>query len=61
MAHLVQPLASNVPHAPWYPGFFFDLTGQTARTLTVVLRALGAWTPTGVVNTFGITLDIEAE
>lgn len=26
-----------------------------------VLRTLAAWTPTAVVNTIGITLDIEAE
>lgn len=61
MATLVQPLASNVPQYPWPPGYFFDFTGQSTRTFTAVLRALAAWTPTGVINTFGITLDIEAE
>jgi hypothetical protein len=47
--------------APFQPGFFFDFTGKNTESFTAVLRALGAWTPTGVVNTFGITLDIEAE
>lgn len=60
-AHLVQPLATNVPQAVWPYGFPFDFTGKTTRTLTAVVRALAAWTPTGVINTFGITLDIEAE
>lgn len=59
-AHLVQPLATNVPQYPWPPGFLFDLTGKTTQSFTAVLRALGAWTPTGVINTFGITLEIEA-
>lgn len=63
MAHLVQPLATPVLQAPYAPGFFFNFEGQTLaqRELTAVLRALAAWTPLGVVNTFGITLDIEAE
>lgn len=61
MAHLVQPLAANVPQAPFYPGFYFDFEGQTAKTFTAVLRALAAWTPGAVINTIGITLDIEAE
>lgn len=61
MAHKVQPLASNVAQYPHPPGYFFDFEGLTAKTFTAVLRALAAWTPTGVVNTFGITLDIEAE
>lgn len=63
LAHLVQPLATNVPQAPWYFGHIFDFTGQplAQRELTVVLRAQAAWTPTGVANTFGIELDFEAE
>jgi hypothetical protein len=62
MPTLVQPLASNVPEYPHVPGFIFNFDGVTAaqRTLTLVIRALAAWTPTGVVNTFGVTLDIEA-
>lgn len=60
-AHLVQPLASNVPQSPWPPGYLFEFTPSEAKTFTVVLRALAAWTPTGIVNTFGITLNIEAE
>jgi hypothetical protein len=61
MPTVVQPLASNVPHSPWYPGFPFSIEDQTAKTFTAVLRALAGWTPTGIINTFGITLDIEAE
>lgn len=63
MACLVQPLATPVLQAPFYPGFFFNFEGQTLaqRELTAVLRALAAWTPLGVVNTFGITLDLEVE
>lgn len=59
---LVQPLASNVPEYP-VPAFVFSFEGQTLaqREFTAVLRALAAWTPTGIINTFGITLDIEAE
>lgn len=60
MPTFVQPLAANVPYYPWPPGYVFAFQDDEARTLTVVLRALAAWTPTAVVNTFGITLDIEA-
>jgi hypothetical protein len=60
-AHLVQPLATPVLQYPWPAGFFFDFEGQTTKTFTAVLRALAAWTPLGVINTFGITLDIEAD
>ena len=63
LAHLVQPLATNVLQAPFYPGHTFDFTGQTLaqRELTLVLRALAAWTPLAVINTFGITLTFELE
>jgi hypothetical protein len=62
-AHVVQPLATNVLQAMWPAGFYFNFDGSpiTQHTFTAVLRALAAWTPTGVVNTFGITLDIEAD
>lgn len=60
-AHLVQPLATNVLQVLWPAGFFFDFTGQDTKSFTAVLRALAAWTPLGVVNTIGITLDLEAE
>ncbi len=58
---LVQPLAANVPHYPWPPGYIFQFGQDETPTFTAVLRALAAWTPLAVVNTFGITLDIEAE
>ena len=61
MSHLVQPLATNVLQAPWPVGQFFDFTGQTTKSFTCVLRALAAWTPLAVINTIGITLDIEAQ
>ena len=60
-AHLVQPLATNVLQAVWPVGLFFDFTGKSTNTFTAVLRALAAWTPGAVINTIGITLDIEAE
>jgi hypothetical protein len=60
-AHLVQPTATPVLHNLWPAGFFFDFTGQASTQFTVVLRALAAWTPLAVVNTIGITLDIEAD
>jgi hypothetical protein len=60
-AHLVQPLATPVLQALWPTGHFFDISDQSTKTFTAVLRALAAWTPTGVINTFGITLVIEAE
>ena len=60
---LVQPLATNVPEYPVF-GAGFAFNGQplteAGRQFTAVLRALAAWTPLGVINTFGITLDIEA-
>lgn len=63
MPTLVQPLATNVLEYPVsHFQFAFDgMTYTAARTLTAVLRALAAWTPTGIVNTFGITLDLEVE
>ena len=60
MPTLVQPLATPVLQYP-VDGFPFNIEDQTSNTFTAVLRALAAWTPTGIINTFGITLDIEAE
>src|SRR3990167_3736812 len=57
---LVQPLATSVTQYPWPQGYFFEFTDDEAHTFTAALRAQAAWTPLGVVNTFGITLDIEA-
>lgn len=58
MPTAVQPLAANVPEYPVY-AFAFNLEDQATKTLTLVLRALAAWNPTAVVNTFGVALDIE--
>ena len=62
MPTLVQPLATNVLEYP-VDFFPFSFEGQTLaqRELTLVIRALAAWTPTGIVNTFGVTLDLEVE
>lgn len=59
MPTIVQPLATNVLHAP-HIGHPFEFKQGETETLTVVLRALAAWTPGAVVNTIGITLDIDA-
>jgi hypothetical protein len=63
-AHLVQPLATNVLQSPWGAGLPFTFQGKllsaAGRQFTAVLRALAAWTPANVVNTIGISLDIEA-
>lgn len=58
-AHYVQPEASPVLHFPQASGYFFNLEDQNTETLTAVLRATAAWTPTGIINTFGITLNLE--
>jgi hypothetical protein len=62
-AHYVAPTATPTLQVLFPAGYFFDFGGKTLaqREFTVVLRALAAWTPTGVINTFGITLDLEAE
>jgi len=62
-AHYVTPLATPVLQSLFPAGFVFDFGGKTLaqREFTVVLRALAAWTPLAVVNTFGITLDLEVE
>jgi hypothetical protein len=59
MPTMVQPLASNVAEYP-IPAFPWAFGDADTPTFTAVLRALAAWDPTGVVNTFGITLDFEA-
>lgn len=60
----VQPLASNVLEYP-IMGFDYSFAGmplsEVGRQFTAVLRALAAWTPTGIINTFGITLIVQAE
>ena len=59
-AHVVMPTATPTLQVG-YVGHIFEFKGGEAATLTAVMRALAAWTPTAVVNTFGITLDIEVE
>lgn len=61
MATLVQPLATNVLEYPHAYGFPFSFGESDTITFTAVMRALAAWTPGAVVNTFGITLDFELE
>ena len=56
-ATVVMPLATPALQSV-YVGYPFEFKGGEAETLTAVLRALAAWTPLAVVNTFGITLDI---
>ena len=62
-SHLVNPLATPGLQEPAPRGIPFSFVGDPLanRTLTIVLRALAAWTPTGVINTFGIYFDVEAE
>lgn len=60
MPTAVQPLATPVLQSPWNDGFVFDFNGYDTKTFTAVIRTLAAWTPTGIVNTIGLTLDIEA-
>lgn len=60
-AHYVQPTATPVLQFPQAGGYPFSLEGMTNKTLTATIRATAAWTPTGIANTFGITLNIEAE
>lgn len=62
-AQCTIPLATPTLQAQYWPGHPFDFTGQTLaqRELTAVLVTLANWTPLGVANTFGITLDLEAQ
>jgi len=62
-AHVTTPLATPVLQEPYVLGFSFDFSQKTLaqREFTAVLRTLSAWNPTAVVNTFGITLDLEVE
>lgn len=60
-AHLVQPSATPSLQVLFPEGYYFNFDGKATKTLTAVLRALAAWTPTGIINTFGITLDIRAD
>ena len=61
MATLVKPLATPVLHELWPNGNIFSLEDVKTKSLTAVIRTLAAWTPTGIVNTIGLTLDIEAQ
>jgi hypothetical protein len=64
MPTLVQPLATNVLEYPIYAFNYSFLNdgqalGATGAQFSLVLRALAAWTPTAIINNFGVTLDIE--
>jgi hypothetical protein len=59
-AHVVMPTATPTLQVG-YVGHIFEFKGGETATLSAVLRALAAWTPVNVVNTIGITLDIEVE
>jgi hypothetical protein len=61
MATMVQPLATNVLEYPHVYGFPFSFAAGDTASFTMVLRALAAWTPGAVVNTFGVTLDFDLE
>lgn len=62
-AQVTVPLATPSLQVQHVPGHLFDFTGQTLaqRELTVVLRALAAWNPTAVINTFGLTLEFDVD
>jgi hypothetical protein len=59
-AHVVMPTATPTLQVG-YVGHIFEFKGGEAATLTAVMRTLGTWTPTAIINTFGISLDIEVE
>jgi len=59
-ASYVQPTATPVLWFPHPGGYCFSMAGQNTPTLTAIIRALAAWTPTGIANTIGLTLNIEA-
>jgi hypothetical protein len=59
-AHVVQPTATPVLQSIFPAGYFFSLEGMATKSITAILRPVAAWNPTAVINTFGITLDIEA-
>lgn len=61
-SHVTMPLATPTLQAQYNIGFPFNFDGKAigTREFTAVLRTLANWTPTGVINTFGITLDFEA-
>ena len=59
-AHIVIPTATPTLQVG-YLGHPFEFTQGEAESFTAVLRALAAWTPGAVVNTFGISLDIDVD
>lgn len=60
-AAMAVPLATPTIAAPWTPGHLFTFNGGETKTLVAVIQALAAWTPTGIVNTFGFCLEVEVE
>lgn len=57
----VVGLATPTLQSPTIHGFTFQGQTLAQRELTAVLHTLAAWTPGAVVNTIGITLDLEVE
>jgi hypothetical protein len=60
-SHMAVGSASPTLQAIYQPGYFFNFDGKQTKSITAVLRALSAWTPTGIENTFGISLTFDAE
>jgi hypothetical protein len=48
--------AASLPNRPFAP---FNVGNLASRTLLGVVQAQGAWTPTGIVNRFDFTLDVD--
>lgn len=55
VAHQVALPATITPSLP------FDLSDLTSASIIAVMQAKGAWTPTGIVNTFDFTLLVEQD
>lgn len=60
-AHTPVPIATPIIAEPYPPGFVFSFQQGETAALVIVLRALAAWTPTGVLNDIAFTLDLELE
>jgi len=60
-AHMVQPTATPTLITLYPAGYIFNMDDVDTKSLTAVVRAMGAWTPGAIINTLGLTLHIEAE